>query len=39
MIVAIIERAEGIYNVLTPMGGIGQLGEFASMVLFLASEG
>jgi NAD(P)-dependent dehydrogenase (short-subunit alcohol dehydrogenase family) len=36
---AIIERAEGIYNALTPMGRIGQQGELAPTVLFLASEG
>ena len=36
---AIIERAEGIYNAMTPMGRIGQPGEIAPAVLFLASEG
>ena len=36
---AIIERAEGIYNAMTPMGRIGQPGELAPTVLFLASEG
>src|SRR5216683_423272 len=36
---AIIERAEGIYNAMTPMGRIGQSGELAPTVLFLASEG
>src|SRR3989440_10953673 len=36
---AIIERAEGIYNATTPMGRIGQPGEIAPAVLFLASEG
>src|SRR5713101_4828477 len=36
---AIIERAEGIYNAMTPMGRIGQPGEIAPTVLFLASEG
>ena len=35
----IIERAEGIYNAMTPMGRIGKLGEIAPIVLFLASEG
>src|SRR5260370_15679335 len=35
----IIERAEGIYNAMTPMGRIGQSGELAPTVLFLASEG
>jgi len=36
---AIIERAEAIYNATTPMGRIGQTGEIAPTVLFLASEG
>jgi gluconate 5-dehydrogenase len=36
---AIIERAEGIYNAMTPMGRIGKPGEIAPVVLFLASEG
>src|SRR5713226_2557033 len=36
---AIIERAEGIYNALTPLGRIGQPGEIAPTVMFLASEG
>ncbi|HCP74212.1 MAG TPA: gluconate 5-dehydrogenase, partial [Ktedonobacter sp.] len=36
---AIIERAEAIYNATTPMGRIGQPGEIAPTVLFLASEG
>ncbi len=36
---AIIERAEGIYNAMTPMGRIGKPGELAPIVLFLASEG
>jgi NAD(P)-dependent dehydrogenase (short-subunit alcohol dehydrogenase family) len=36
---AIIERAEGIYNALTPLGRIGKPGEIAPIVLFLASEG
>ena len=36
---AIIERAEGIYNALTPMGRIGKPGELAPTVLFLASDG
>src|SRR5437899_2938158 len=36
---AIIELAEGIYNAMTPMGRIGQPGELAPTVLFLASEG
>jgi gluconate 5-dehydrogenase len=36
---AIIEHAEGIYNAMTPMGRIGQPGELAPTVLFLASEG
>src|SRR6266568_2965483 len=35
----IIERAEGIYNSMTPMGRIGKSGEIAPTVLFLASEG
>ena len=35
----IIERAEGIYNAMTPMGRIGKPGEIAPIVLFLASEG
>ncbi len=35
----IIERAEGIYNSMTPMGRIGKPGELAPTVLFLASEG
>lgn len=35
----IIERAEAIYNATTPMGRIGQPGEIAPTVLFLASEG
>ena len=36
---AIVERAEGIYNAMTPLGRIGQPGELAPAVLFLASEG
>lgn len=36
---SIIDRAEGIYNATTPMGRIGQPGEIAPTVLFLASEG
>jgi gluconate 5-dehydrogenase len=36
---AIIERAEAIYNAMTPMGRIGKAGELAPIVLFLASEG
>src|SRR3984893_7205649 len=36
---AIIERGEAIYNATTPMGRIGQPGEIAPAVLFLASEG
>src|SRR5947209_12404125 len=36
---AIIERGEAIYNATTPMGRIGQHGELAPAILFLASEG
>ena len=36
---AIIERAEGVYNAMTPLGRIGHPGELAPTVLFLASEG
>ena len=36
---AIIERAEAIYNAMTPLGRIGKTGELAPSVLFLASEG
>ena len=36
---AIIERAAGTYNAMTPMGRIGKPGEIAPIVLFLASEG
>ena len=36
---AIIERAEAIYNAMTPLGRIGKTGELAPTVLFLASEG
>jgi NAD(P)-dependent dehydrogenase (short-subunit alcohol dehydrogenase family) len=36
---AIIERGEAIYNATTPMHRIGQPGEVAPAVLFLASEG
>src|SRR5579884_3749616 len=35
---AILDRAESIYNALTPMGRIGQPGELAPAVLFLASD-
>jgi NAD(P)-dependent dehydrogenase (short-subunit alcohol dehydrogenase family) len=36
---AIVERGEALYNSLTPLGRIGQPGEVAPIVLFLASEG
>lgn len=36
---AIIQRAEAIYNAMTPLGRIGKTGELAPIVLFLASEG
>lgn len=36
---AIIERGEGVYNAMTPLGRIGKPGELAPIVLFLASEG
>src|SRR5579875_2371475 len=36
---AILERGEAIYNATTPMHRIGQPGEVAPAVLFLASEG
>ena len=36
---AIIQRAEAIYNAMTPLGRIGKTGELAPTVLFLASEG
>jgi NAD(P)-dependent dehydrogenase (short-subunit alcohol dehydrogenase family) len=36
---AILERAESIVAGSTPMGRIGQPGELAPAVLFLASEG
>lgn len=36
---AIIEHGEAIYNATTPMARIGQPGELAPAVLFLASEG
>ena len=36
---AILDRAESIVAGMTPMGRIGQPGELAPTVLFLASEG
>ena len=36
---AIVERVGGIYSAATPLGRIGQPGELAPAVLFLASEG
>ena len=36
---AILQRAEAVVAGSTPMGRIGQLGELAPTVLFLASEG
>lgn len=36
---AIVERGEALYNSLTPLGRIGNPGEIAPIVLFLASEG
>lgn len=36
---AILQRAEAVVAETTPMGRIGQPGELAPTVLFLASEG
>jgi len=36
---AVLQQGEAIYNATTPMERIGQPGELAPAVLFLASEG